>query len=102
MGSHLILSTSDNSPPFQYSVTVIAGLAFHTIVTIPAIYFLMTRRNPFDYMRGLLPSMLFAFGCSSSINTLPVNFRCLEQMGIDRRITRFVLPVGATINMVGN
>uniref|UniRef100_A0A4W3J923 Amino acid transporter n=1 Tax=Callorhinchus milii TaxID=7868 RepID=A0A4W3J923_CALMI len=39
-------------------------------------------------------------GCSAG--TLPVTFRCLEEnLGIDKRVTRFVLPVGATINMDG-
>lgn len=40
--------------------------------------------------------------CSLSAGTLPVTFRCLEEnLGIDKRVTRFVLPVGATINMDG-
>lgn len=39
---------------------------------------------------------------SSSAGTLPVTFRCLEEnLAIDKRVTRFVLPVGATINMDG-
>ena len=38
--------------------------------------------------------------CSSA--TLPVTFRCLEEnLHIDRRVTRFILPIGATINMDG-
>ena len=44
---------------------------------------------------------MFYFPCCSSA-TLPVTYRCLEdKVGIDKRITRFVLPVGATINMDG-
>lgn len=39
---------------------------------------------------------------ATSAGTLPVTFRCLEEnLGIDKRVTRFVLPVGATINMDG-
>lgn len=39
---------------------------------------------------------------SSSAGTLPVTFRCLEEnLKIDKRVTRFVLPIGATINMDG-
>lgn len=46
-------------------------------------------------------SLLFCF-LSFSAGTLPVTFRCLEEnLGIDKRVTRFVLPVGATINMDG-
>lgn len=46
--------------------------------------------------------VLFVFAFISSAGTLPVTFRCLEEnLGIDKRVTRFVLPVGATINMDG-
>jgi hypothetical protein len=53
-------------------------------------------------MRGLIPALAVAFGTASSAGSLPVSLRCLEHdLGIDRRVARFVLPVGATINMVG-
>lgn len=49
----------------------------------------------------ILSSLFFCF-LSFSAGTLPVTFRCLEEnLGIDKRVTRFVLPVGATINMDG-
>lgn len=39
--------------------------------------------------------------CHSSA-TLPITFKCLEENNkVDKRVTRFVLPVGATINMDG-
>ena len=42
------------------------------------------------------------WGWACSAGTLPVTFRCLEEnLGIDKRVTRFVLPIGATINMDG-
>ena len=38
----------------------------------------------------------------NSAATLPITFRCVEEnVGVDKRITRFVLPIGATINMDG-
>lgn len=43
-----------------------------------------------------------AFSCNYSAATLPVTFQCLEEnLKIDKRITRFILPVGTTINMDG-
>ena len=37
-----------------------------------------------------------------SAATLPITFQCLEDnLGIDKRVTRFVIPVGATVNMDG-
>lgn len=39
--------------------------------------------------------------CEYSTATLPVTIQCLDNMGVDPRITRFVVPIGATINMDG-
>lgn len=48
-----------------------------------------------------MSSLIFLLSLPSA-GTLPVTFRCLEEnLGIDKRVTRFVLPVGATINMDG-
>lgn len=50
----------------------------------------------------MLQAWVTALGTASSAATLPVTFRCLEEnLDIDKRVTRFVLPVGATVNMDG-
>ncbi|XP_078737601.1 excitatory amino acid transporter 5-like [Lampetra fluviatilis] len=85
-----------------YSATVVAGLMLHGLVVLPCIYCAVTRRNPVAFVRGMLQALLIALATSSSSATLPITFRCLlENNHIDRRIARFVLPVGATINMDG-
>uniref|UniRef100_F1LR26 Amino acid transporter n=1 Tax=Rattus norvegicus TaxID=10116 RepID=F1LR26_RAT len=86
----------------MYTLTVIVGLFLHAGGVLPLIYFLVTHRNPFPFIGGILQALITAMGTSSSSATLPITFRCLEEgLGVDRRITRFVLPVGATVNMDG-
>ncbi|CAN8022811.1 unnamed protein product [Ixodes persulcatus] len=85
-----------------YMLTVITGLLIHGCITLPLIFFLITRKNPFTFFKGMLQAWITALGTASSAATLPVTFRCLEEnLHIDKRVTRFVLPVGATVNMDG-
>ncbi|KAG7232599.1 hypothetical protein INR49_008328 [Caranx melampygus] len=85
-----------------YGITVLAGLFVHGLILLPLFYFLLTRKNPFSYIRGLLQAMVIALATSSSSATLPITMKCLlENCHVDRQIARFVLPVGATINMDG-
>ncbi|XP_023244102.1 excitatory amino acid transporter-like [Centruroides sculpturatus] len=86
----------------MYMLTVITGLMIHAVITLPGIYFAFTRKNPLTFFKGMLQAWITALGTASSAATLPITFRCLEENNhIDKRVTRFVLPVGATVNMDG-
>lgn len=86
----------------MYMVTVIVGLILHGFITIPTMYGIATGKNPLTFMRKCTECIVFAIGTGSSTATLPVTFKCLEEnVKCDTRITRFVLPIGATINMDG-
>ncbi|KAK7100835.1 excitatory amino acid transporter 3-like [Littorina saxatilis] len=101
-----VVSMQDPQQTFEqlsfYFITVMAGLAVHGFVTLPLIYFVICRKNPFKFMYGVLQALVTALGTSSSSATLPVTMRNLEENnGVDPRVTGFVAPVGATINMDG-
>uniref|UniRef100_A0A0N5B977 Amino acid transporter n=1 Tax=Strongyloides papillosus TaxID=174720 RepID=A0A0N5B977_STREA len=86
----------------MYLVTVILGLIIHLFVTLSLIYFLATKKNPYKFLHGLTPAALTALGTASSAASLPVTFQCLENNNhVNPLISKFVLPVGATINMDG-
>ncbi|XP_048852091.1 excitatory amino acid transporter 3-like isoform X2 [Brienomyrus brachyistius] len=85
-----------------FMVTVLCGLSIHSLISLPFLYVVIVRKNPFRFFWGMTEALTTAFVLSSSSATLPITFRCAEeQNGIDRRVTRFMLPVGATINMDG-
>jgi len=83
-------------------LTVLLVLITHQMIMLPLIYFIIVRKNPFRFALNLTQAWLTAFAISSSVATLPVSFRCMaEKNKADVRVLRFVLPVGATINMDG-
>ncbi|KAM4810504.1 excitatory amino acid transporter 5-like isoform 1-T1 [Rhinophrynus dorsalis] len=85
-----------------YAITVMTGLMIHGIILLPLLYLIITKKNPFSFIQGILQALLIALATSSSSATLPITLKCLiENNKIDRRVARFVLPVGATINMDG-
>lgn len=85
----------------MYIVTVTTGLLIHGLIILPLLYFAFTRTNPFKYAKGMLQALLTALATASSAATLPVTVNCVEANKVDRRVSRFVLPIGATINMDG-
>ncbi|XP_046454395.1 excitatory amino acid transporter 3-like isoform X3 [Daphnia pulex] len=86
----------------MYFFTVMIGLFIHGFVVLQLIYFIVTRKLPFRYVGNLSEALATAFATSSSSATLPVALKCLEEKNqVDPRVTRFVMPIGATINMDG-
>ncbi|MCA8914282.1 MAG: dicarboxylate/amino acid:cation symporter [Planctomycetes bacterium] len=86
----------------MYITTVLVGLAIHVLITLPLIYWLFKKQNPFKYMLGMAQALLTAFSTASSSATLPITMECAKVNNkIGDRTAGFVLPLGATINMDG-
>jgi len=85
-----------------YVLTVFLALAIHALISLPLLLFLVTRRNPYRFMRAMSPAYLTGFSTASSSGTLGVTMERAEHgAGISNRVASFVLPLGATINMDG-
>nr|ART29387.1 Na+ -symporter 1 [Tenebrio molitor] len=85
-----------------YFATVMVGLLVQGFIVLPLIYLLLTRKSPIPYIINMSQAIATAFGTASSSATLPVTIQCLEEKnGIDPRVARFALPIGAAINMDG-
>ncbi len=86
----------------KYVVTVLTGLGIHAFATLPLIYWIFTRRDPYRFILQMSQALLTAFSTASSSATLPITMECaIERAGVSKRSTEFVLPLGATINMDG-
>ncbi len=91
-----------SGPLLKYVVTVLLGLAIHAFVTLPGVLVVLGRANPLRYAWQMREALLTAFATDSSSATLPVTMDSAEEFGgCSRRASRFVLPLGATINMDG-
>ena len=86
----------------KYVTTVISALLIHGLVVLPAILYMMTRRNPIIYFKNVIGALTTAFSTASSSATLPITIECAEQNNrISRKSCLFVLPLAATVNMNG-
>ena len=85
-----------------YALTVLMGLSILILIFYPTIVKLYTGRSISFFFKGIAPAQLLACSTSSSAATLPVTMeRVEEHLGVDKEVTSFVLPIGATINMDG-
>ncbi len=84
-----------------YFATVVVGLLLHVVVTYLPVLRLLGKMPISTFFRGFRRAHLLAFSTSSSAATLPVSMECVEELGVPNKISSFVLPLGATINMDG-
>ncbi|WKK77474.2 dicarboxylate/amino acid:cation symporter [Marivirga salinae] len=87
----------------SYSITLLVGLLFMIFVLYPLIVSLFIKKLTYrEFLKRISPAQFLAFSTSSSAATLPVTMECVEEnMGASKKISSFVLPIGATVNMDG-
>lgn len=86
----------------KYFVTVLLGLIIHATITLPFIIRVVGKVSPFKHFKAMTTPLLTAFSTRSSSATLPLTIDAVENnSGVSNKISSFVLPLGATINMDG-
>lgn len=89
-------------PLATFAVVVVIALAVHAAIVLPLFLKFVGKVSPYKMFPAMAPAMLTAFSTASSSATLPVTMRCVEEnAGVSNKISSFVLPLGATVNMNG-
>lgn len=85
----------------SYMGSVLGSLVAQLILVYMLLLSLFVRVNPFKFIKKYTQVMTFGFSTASSSATVPLNINTLEEMGVDRKISSFTIPLGATVNMDG-
>lgn len=90
------------APLATFAFTVFLALLIHVTVVLPLFLRFVGKVSPYKMFPAMAPAMLTAFSTASSSGTLPVTMDCVEEnVGVSNKISSFVLPLGATVNMNG-
>ncbi len=82
-----------------YCVAVVLGLFIHFLLLIGILH--LFSNHGMSYLKQMMRALLTAFGTASSSATLPLTMECAIEADVDKRAVKFVLPLGATVNMDG-
>ncbi len=89
-------------PLAVFALTVVIALAIHVTIILPLFLRFVGKVKAYKMFPAMAPAMLTAFSTSSSSATLPITIECVEEnAGVSNKISSFVLPLGATVNMNG-
>ncbi|KAL7428806.1 hypothetical protein ACHAXM_003560 [Skeletonema potamos] len=81
---------------------ILVGILLQVSVVYSGLYTLFVRKNPLKYYKHLFPAWMMAFASASSAATIPISLECAVSSGeVPVGVARFVIPLGATINMDG-
>lgn len=89
-------------PLLVYMLTVVIGLVIHACITLAILLKTIGKYSPIKFIKDVFSAVATAFSTASSAATLPITMDCLqENTGVSNKVTSFVLPLGATVNMDG-
>ncbi len=88
-------------PYLRIVLCVMLGVAAMILLIYPLALLLFCRENPYRILLRIRQALITAFVTRSSAATLPVSFNAMRQLGVDRSLSSFSLPLGATVNMDG-
>lgn len=89
-------------PALAYMLTVALASVIFLIIAYPLFVYLLTKLNPFIFMKKIAKVALLGFSAAASSAALSLNEKTtVEDLGVDKDIASFVLPLGMTINMNG-
>lgn len=78
-----------------YSVAFI----LHILVAYILLFWLITKLNPFTFIKKAFPALITAFATTSSAGTMPMSLKVTKDMGVDDELADFGIPLGVTFNM---
>lgn len=81
---------------------VVIGLQLLLITILFVLAGLYTGKNPITLIRNQIPGYFTALGTQSSAATIPVNMECARKNGVSKEIREFVIPLSATIHLMGS
>ncbi len=86
----------------SFFIAVAIGLFIHSFISLPLILKIFGKYSPWTFFLEAKQALVVAFSTASSSATLPVSTKVLEESGVSKQATNFVLPLGATLNMDGS
>ncbi|CAK4635130.1 unnamed protein product [Aphanomyces euteiches] len=82
-----------------FFLAFMTGVLVHSFLVLPLVLYLWTRANPYAYIKHLFPAYVFAYGCSSSMGTLPVAMACIQNAHVSRALIHMTMPYGTATNL---
>ena len=102
VSSSKIFTSGDNVIQLLILVGLIYGVSIlHTFVFNGLLVKFVAKVNPLKFFKGILPAQITAFTTQSSVGTLPVTIKNLEDLGVSEEVSNFTAPLGTTIGMPG-